>query len=220
MDGHLTFEEMAEVAFLERLEDKNRALLLKTQSHIIECIECKRTYDKLISFNEITDRLVYDTAIKSGNKATALRYIRKLFEDAIIGKDRFFDWMDKIISGKNEMYMTAKSHMGRITELVAQNNDMFDFGYAVPMGARGEANKNPDKTALIDDYDADNRIFVDGNDCLTIQLRAENFSRPDPNIILVSDSGEVYFSGMLSKGNIYTARFERLGEGTYQMYFE
>ena len=220
MDGHLTFEEMADAAFLEVLDEESKVLLFRVQSHIIKCKECKETYGKLVSLHDAAGRLAQDTVTEFSHKAAALRFLHTLSGSAALGRDRVLGLMDKLVSTTNELYITAKTQFGKITELAAHRNDAFEFGYAVPIGARGSAKSGSDRTVLVDDHDADNRIFVDNNNCLTIQIRAENYTTPDPHIIIVSDTGEVNMSEPSLSGEVYTAQFDGLGEGGFHIFLE
>ena len=220
MSKHLTFSEMADVAFMERLEDDIKALVLKVQSHVLECAECKETYNKLVSLHETTTRLAYDAAHTLRHKAVALKFINTLSENASFGRERVSNWMDKIISDISELSITAKTYMGKITELAAHSSGSFDFGYSIPVGARGVSDTQSNKTVLIDDHDADNRIFLDQHDGVVIRIRAENFSSSEPSILLVDNAGNAYISKLVLTGEVFVARFEGLCDGEYHIYFE
>ena len=217
---HLTFDEMADVAFIEELNDDSKELILRVQSHILDCTECKAMYDKLYALRSTADRLVNDGPMMQ--KSAALRFIRTLTDNFTLTQDRVQRWFDKVISETSELYLTVvKTQLGRITEISSLSSDMFDFGYALPIGARGsETHGVIDKTVLIDDNDTDNRVSVVDGNCLVVQFRTENFASPDPHILIVSDTGDVRCSKLSQNGEVFEARFYGLEAGEYRVYFE
>jgi len=79
---------MTEVAFMKRIDENDKALLLKLHSHLSECVECKNEYEKLLAFNDVANELAYSTSYEVKKKTASQRNTKIFVSDTNQERDR------------------------------------------------------------------------------------------------------------------------------------
>ena len=218
MLNHLSFDEMADAAFINEFNSEAKALLLRVHAHTLECDSCSNTYNNLVSLCELIES--YSCAhIITDKKSLVLNELNSLAKMNKITKSRVYKWMEKIHAETNNLSICIKSKLGIRNELSITQQSGFNFGFPVPIGVRSTSVKEIDKSILIDDNDSTNRIYINDN-MLVIQVNKEMLSTENPYIALVSEDYTVKILELKQENDIYKACFMDLITGESYIFFE
>ena len=193
MSEHIALEELFAFVYDDSMGPEAMARAARVNAHLLGCPACRDACQALLDLRESASAL-------------ALRRAAQARPGAV----------DRLLEGAAWFRLRIQDAARQLLLDAARFGDC-DFGHPIPVGARSAGETHPAMDCLVDNENSCNQLSVrDGS--LTVRLDAEAVSSLRPMAVLLREDGSpAAVREMILDGQVWTAEFSGLEDGSYDL---
>lgn len=192
MNEHIALEELLAFVYDKSAGPEARARAARVNAHLLNCATCRETCQALLDLRDSVSALAAGPAVAQPSV------------------------MDRLLEGAAWFRLRIQDAARQLLLDAARFGDC-DFGHPIPLGARSAGSTAAAMDQLVDNENSYNQMAVrDG--ALTIRLDAEEVSSLSPTAVLLrTDGTPAVVQEMTREGEVWTAAFSGLKDGSYDL---
>lgn len=218
MNDHIGFDEMVNFIYSS---PNNYSLTngWRINSHIMKCDKCYDIYNGLLLLKQSVENL--DTIYpKNENEFRLYLALSKhLNENEQDDNNKISEWIKDLNNYLSNISISIKN-ISEIQVTKSKGTYDYNFGHPLAITSRGQKQGIINKTIVVDDENAINRISIIDSDSIKIELDPNDYDRQPTLALLVSKDGNSQVENLILDDQILTAVFNKISLGEYELFIK